>query len=413
MPRVVRVLLRLPFQRRFLVVAALSLLATGMLAFTAGPALAGPIAPDAGSGSPNAEGIRQLYLIIFALGAVIFFGVGGLLIYTLIRFRAKKGAVAAQIHGSTRMEVSWTVGAALLLVVISVVTFAKLGEINDPPNSGPGGTPVTKSGAFVAAGAKQRLPPNGKSLSIEVNGQQYIWRYTYEDGDGNNLNNVYSYQQMVVPVDTTVTLKIRSQDVQHSWWIPALGGKFDAVPGYTNYTWFKATNLGTYTGQCAELCGRNHANMTAKVTVVPAAQFEAWYARQKADLKAADLAAAASRAAQEKAAKALVTDSQTAQLTGDALGKQLFVAGNPSTGAASCASCHTMKAAGAAGTKGPNLDKVIASDPASATLDAIVAPNTEIFPGYKKGVMPADYAKTLTKPQLAALVAYIYKSTHK
>ena len=150
MPRVVRVLLRLPFQRRFLVVAALSLLATGMLAFAAGPALAGPIAPDAGSGSPNAEGIRQLYLIIFALGAVIFFGVGGLLLYTLIRFRAKKGAVAAQIHGSTRMEVSWTVGAALLLVVISVVTFAKLGQINDPPDSGPGGTPVTKSGAFVA-----------------------------------------------------------------------------------------------------------------------------------------------------------------------------------------------------------------------------------------------------------------------
>ncbi len=218
---------------------------------------------------------------------------------------------------------------------------------------------------------------------------------------------------MVVPVNTTVTLKIRSQDVQHSWWIPALGGKFDAVPGYTNYTWFKATNVGTYTGQCAELCGRNHANMTAKVTVVPAAQFEAWYARQKADIRAADVAAAASRAAQEKAAKALITSSQTAQLTGDALGKQLFVAGNPSTGAASCASCHVMKAAGAAGTKGPNLDKVIASDPASATLDAIVAPNKEILPGYKKGVMPTDYAKTLTKPQLAALVAYIYKSTHK
>ena len=115
----------------------------------------------------------------------------------------------------------------------------------------------------------------------------------------------------------------------------------------------------------------------------------------------------------KRAAKALITSSQTAQLTGDALGKQLFVAGNPSTGAASCASCHTMKAAGAAGTTGPNLDKVIASDPASATLDAIVAPNTEIFPGYKKGVMPANYAKTLTKPQLAALVAYIYKSTHK
>ena len=72
---------------------------------------------------------------------------------------------------------------------------------------------------------------------------------------------------MVVPVNTTVTLEIRAQDVAHSWWIPTLGGKFDAVPGYTNYTWFKATQAsGTYTGQCAELCGRNHANMTARVT---------------------------------------------------------------------------------------------------------------------------------------------------
>ena len=414
MPRVVRDLLRLPLQRRFLTVAALSLLALAVLSAAAGPALAGPIAPDAGSGSPNAEGIRQLYLIIFALGAVIFFGVGGLLIYTLIRFRAKKGAVAAQIHGSTRMEVSWTVGAALLLVVISVVTFAKLGQINDPPDSGPAGAPVTKSGALVAAGAKQRLPPNGRSLSIDVNGQRYIWRYTYEDGDGNNLNNVYSYQQMVVPVNTTVTLKIRSQDVQHSWWIPALGGKFDAVPGYTNYTWFKASNLGTYTGQCAELCGRNHANMTAKVTVVAPAQFEAWYARQKADIIAADKAAAASRAALEATQKALLTSANTAQLTGDALGKQLFVAGNPSTGAASCASCHTMKAAGATGTKGPDLDKdarLPTRPPRRST--SIVAPDKEIIPGYKKGVMPADYGKTLTKPQLAALVAYIYKSTHK
>ncbi len=195
------------------------------------------------------------------------------------------------------------------------MTFAKLGQINNPPNSGPGGAPVSKSASFSNVGApsgpggnaKQRLPPNGKSLSIDVNGQQYIWRYTYEDGDGNNLNNVYAYEQMIVPVNTTVTLKIRAQDVAHSWWIPSLGGKFDAIPGYTNYTWFKASHVGTYTGQCAELCGRNHANMTARVTVLPVATYQAWYARQKADIKAADLAAAASRAALLKAQKALLS----------------------------------------------------------------------------------------------------------
>jgi cytochrome c oxidase subunit 2 len=275
--------------------AALAL--TTLLALLAGTtaAWAGPLAPDAGSGSPNAEGIRELYLIIFVLACIIFFGVGGLILYTAFKFKARKGAVAAQIHGNNRLEVAWTVGAALLLVVISVVTFLKLPQIDDPPNSGPGGVKVTKDGSFIADGASQQLPPNGRSLNINVNGQQYLWRYTYEDGDGNNLNNVFSYEEMVAPVNTTVTLKIRANDVQHSWWIPDLGGKFDAVPGYTNFTWFKATRPGTYLGQCAELCGRNHANMTARVRIVSAPEFEAWYARQKLAIRAADKSAAAGR----------------------------------------------------------------------------------------------------------------------
>ena len=78
---------------------------------------------------------------------------------------------------------------------------------------------------------------------------------------------MFSYQEMVVPVDTTVTLDINAQDVAHSWWIPKLGGKFDAIPGYTNHTWFKIPGKlagQVFTGQCAELCGRNHANMTAR-----------------------------------------------------------------------------------------------------------------------------------------------------
>ena len=86
---------------------------------------------------------------------------------------------------------------------------------------------------------------------------------------------------MVVPIDTTVVLKIRSQDVAHSWWIPKLGPKFDAIPGYTNKSWFKIPQPGTYRGQCAELCGRNHANMIAAVRAVPVAEYQAWVSRQK------------------------------------------------------------------------------------------------------------------------------------
>ena len=109
---------------------------------------------------------------------------------------------------------------------------------------------------------------------------------------------MFSYQEMVVPVDTTVTLDIQAQDVAHSWWIPKLGGKFDAIPGYTNYTWFKIPGklAGTvFTGQCAELCGRNHANMTATVRAVTPSEYEKWLDQRKAEIKAADDAAAEQR----------------------------------------------------------------------------------------------------------------------
>jgi cytochrome c oxidase subunit 2 len=99
----------------------------------------------------------------------------------------------------------------------------------------------------------------------------------------------------VVPVGVTVTLDIRSQDVAHSWWIPKLGGKMDAIPGYTNYTWFKVTKPGVYRGQCAELCGRNHANMIAFVRAVPPEEYKQYIERLKSDIKSANDAAAVSR----------------------------------------------------------------------------------------------------------------------
>ena len=107
---------------------------------------------------------------------------------------------------------------------------------------------------------------------------------------------VFAYEEMVVPVGMTVTLDITADDVAHSWWIPKLGGKMDALPGYTNHTWFKADKAGTFTGQCAELCGRNHANMLARVRAVPFDEYQAWYDQQAADIKAARVAGAKQRA---------------------------------------------------------------------------------------------------------------------
>jgi cytochrome c oxidase subunit 2 len=180
-------------------------------------------------------------------------------------------------------------------VVLAAFTFFKLDDIRNPPNSGPNGLQLADAGTLFASGPTKKLPPNGKSLNICVNGQQYIWRYTYANDCANAaLSSPFSYQEMVVPVDTTVTLDINAQDVAHSWWIPKLGGKFDAVPGYTNHTWFKVPGklAGTvFTGQCAELCGRNHANMTARVRAVTPAEYERWLDQRKADIKAADKAA--------------------------------------------------------------------------------------------------------------------------
>ncbi len=260
------------FLRRVAIVA-LAALAVGLAA--AGPALAGALTPESG-GSPNADDIAGLYKIVLALALIVLFGVEGLLLYTVIRFRSRKGMVAAQIHGNTRLEIGWTVGAAVIVVVLSIVAFAKLAAINDPPRTGANGLVPVAGGAIVAS-VDQPPPPGGKGLNIDVNGQQYIWRYVYPNG-------AFSYEEMVAPTDTTVILRIRSQDVAHSWWIPKLGGKFDAIPGYTNKTWFKipADKAGTtFRGQCAELCGNGHANMYARVRAVTPAQFKAYLICQK------------------------------------------------------------------------------------------------------------------------------------
>jgi cytochrome c oxidase subunit 2 len=285
-----------PTRRNACLVVLATLAALGLPLAFAGSAFAGAITPESG-GSPNADEIASLYKLVLAVAIVVFLGVEGALFYSLFKFRARKGAVAAQIRGNTRLEIAWTLGAAVILVVLAVITFSKLGGIRNPPNSGPNGAQLA-DGVLVASGPSKRLPPNGRSLNIQVNGQQYIWRYTYPDGDTNDLNNAFSYQEMVVPVDTTVTLEIRAQDVAHSWWIPKLGGKFDAIPGYTNYTWFKIPGRlagQVFTGQCAELCGRNHANMTARVRAVTPQQYEQFISRRKADIKAADAAAAVQR----------------------------------------------------------------------------------------------------------------------
>jgi cytochrome c oxidase subunit II len=248
-------------------------------------------------GSPNANQIDSLYKIELYIALVIFVAVEGALFYALVRFRRRKGTVPAQIRGNTRLEVGWTVGAAVILVALAVVTFAKLSSIQNPPNSGAEGARLASQHDLLVASTTRRLPPNGKSLNIQVIGRQYVWEFVYPGAsEPDGLGAPFSYEEMVVPTNTTVTLDIVSSDVIHSWWVPELGGKFQAVPGYHNYTWFKVSKPGLYRGQCAVLCGRGHATMRATVRAVSPAAFEAWLAGDRKQISEANAAAKEERA---------------------------------------------------------------------------------------------------------------------
>jgi cytochrome c oxidase subunit 2 len=282
----------------------LAALAAALLAFliAAPAALGDAFSPESG-GSENANDIDTLYKIALYVSIVIFLIVEGTLLWALMRYRRRRSSPeAAQIRGNTPLELGWTVGAALILVVLTVVTFVYLDDIENPPPSGPDGLQASQA-RFASIDQPDPPASGGPVLRIEVDGLQYLWRYVYP-GDG----ELFSYHTMVVPVDTTVVLEVTGSDVIHSWWIPKLGGKVDAVPGHVNETWFKIPakfagetfEEGTvFDGQCAELCGAGHADMRAEVRAVTPEQFETWAEEQRTAIQDAGEALAEEREQRE------------------------------------------------------------------------------------------------------------------
>ena len=227
-------------------------------AVLASPGLAGnggfaPVPPE----SPNAQGIHTSYVFISIFAFAIFLLVEGLLIAFVIRFRRRKRpryADGAQIHGATKLELTWTVGPVLILFAIAAFVFAKLPGIQNVPSASAGTS----------------------NLVVDVTGTQFTWQFTYPNG-------VVAFDSMRAPEGRTVELHVTAPDwdVIHSWWIPALAGKIDAIPGRVNKTWFRAKRSGVFQGQCAELCGLFHAKMLASVEVMPADEFDAWLAQSE------------------------------------------------------------------------------------------------------------------------------------
>ena len=213
----------------------------------------GGFAP-AGPDSPNSQRIETVYWFVMGFAVFIFVVVEFALVLFIVKYRNRGrpfDAEGPQVRGHLNLELAWTAVPLLILVAIAIFTFYELPGIKDVP----------------AAGAA------GPQMKVDVEGKQFYWQFTYPNG-------VIAIDTMRVPVNRPVRLEVTSplDDVIHSWWIPALGGKIDAIPGHPNHTWFEVKQPGTFTGQCAEFCGIQHAAMRATVQAVPASDFDSWLA---------------------------------------------------------------------------------------------------------------------------------------
>jgi cytochrome c oxidase subunit 2 len=205
--------------------------------------------------SPSAEGIDDVYLFIGAFAALIFLSVMIPLALILGRYRERglpREADAPQIRGNTSLELLWTTIPLLIVIAIAGFTLYKAGGIEDPAR---------------ADGGPSREP----DLRITVEGRQFYWRYVYENG-------AVSIDRLRIPVDSYIHLDVTAPgwDVVHSYWVPALGGKVDAIPGTTNELKWLPTRTGVFEGKCAELCGLQHTAMTFQVEVLAQDEFDSW-----------------------------------------------------------------------------------------------------------------------------------------
>ena len=200
--------------------------------------------------SPNARRIGDAYTWISIFALIIFVVVETSLLWFIFKYRRRgrpRTAEGPQVHGATRLELIWTLIPVLILAAIASFIFYKLPGIEDVPSAKAEGGP----------------------LQIQVDAHQFYWQFTYPNG-------AVGIDEMHAPVNRTVRVNIRSADVDHSWWIPQLGGKFDAIPGSPQHTWFKADRIGTYVGKCGEFCGVFHAQMQAEVKVESKQDYRAW-----------------------------------------------------------------------------------------------------------------------------------------
>jgi cytochrome c oxidase subunit 2 len=216
------------------------------------------------SHSPGTDQIDTLLWIGLAVAAIVVVAINAALIYAVRRYRADRGVEPRQLTGGRRIQ--FRVGATLTIfaAAIFVVSIVFTEKAREAPATGPAGLAAAKS----------------QPLQIEATGQQWLWRYDYP-------NEAFSYYKLVVPVDTEVELDLISTDVVHTWDVPDLAGKADAVPGKVHPVFFRADEEGSYGGQAATLSGQAYAAMRTEVEVVSPEEYEAFVEQRKRDIQAA------------------------------------------------------------------------------------------------------------------------------
>jgi cytochrome c oxidase subunit 2 len=305
---------------------------------------------------PQAESIAFVYWILFACAVVVLAIVVGALTYSGIKFRDRPGRVAQQIHGSNTLEVVWTVVPTLMVISFTVLSWNRLIFINDVNSN--------------------------VAMTVKVEGAQWAWTFTYPDQQMFKLKDGTTLQageQLDIPVGQKIKLELTAKDVIHSFWVPNLGGKKDAVPGHTTTMWIQADQPGTYKGQCFEYCGDGHADMLITVVAHPQSEYAAW-------------------------AETARTDAERLRDPATAAGRQAFLSGP-------CAGCHTVKGTTAAGKVGPELTHIASKPNIAGILSPVNQENLTKWvrnaPAIKPGIVMPKFEGTLPDTQIDQIVQWL------
>ncbi len=316
-----------------------------------------------------AQEIMWIHWMMLIICAVIFVGVFGVMFYSIFMHRKSRGAVPAKFHEHVGIEIAWTVIPFIIVIAMALPATRTVVAMKDTSSS---------------------------DLTIKVTGYQWKWGYEYLDGPAQGvkfLSNLATPREqiegkaprtdlylmevdnhVVVPVDKKVRIVLTANDVIHSWMIPEFGVKQDAMPGFLRDTWFRAEKIGTYRGQCAELCGKDHAFMPIVVDVVSQADYDKW-------------------AAEQKKAMASAADDPNKEWT-----KEELIARGEQVYTANCVACHQATGKGLPGTF-PALDG------SKYVLDPMKDQILTVLNGHP-GTAMAAFRDQLNDVEIAAVATY-------